>query len=164
MERSDAVRRVIEQVREHGAAPQVRTFEESVPTAATAANLLGCETAAIVNSLVFTQDDDTPLLILASGAYRVDTAYVAERIGATKVRRAKREFVIEHTGQEPGGVAPVGHPRPVRTLVDERLREHEILWAGGGDEFTMFSTTLDELVRFSGGTLTSVRPATADSH
>lgn len=162
MQDSEAVRRVIARVGEHGATPQVRTFEDPVPTAAAAASMLGCETAAIVNSLVFAQDDQIPLLILASGALRVDTAYVAERIGATKVRRASREFVVEHTGQQPGGVAPVGHPRPLRTLVDERLREHDVLWAGGGDEFTMFSTTFKELVRFTGGTTAGVRPATVD--
>ena len=163
MEQTEAVRRVVDHVREHGGTPQVRTFEESVPTAAAAANLLGCDTSAIVNSLVFAQDGDTPLLILASGAYRVDTAFVAERIGAGTVKRASYGFVVEHTGQQPGGVAPVGHPTPVRTLIDERLRDHEVVWAGGGDEFTMFSTSVDELVRLTAGTLTSVRPTTADS-
>lgn len=163
MEQNEAVQRVVGYVRERGGTPQVRRFEESVPTAAAAANLLGCDASAIVNSLVFAQDGDTPLLILSSGAYRVDTTQVAEWIGAGKVKRASYGFVVEHTGQEPGGVAPVGHPSPIRTLIDERLRDHDVLWAGGGDEFTMFSTSVDELVRLTGGAVTEVRPATADT-
>lgn len=159
MGESEPVRRVIEYVREHGGVPRVRTFEESVPTAAVAAQRLDCEVSAIVNSLVFAQDEHTPLLILASGAHRVDTSYVAERIGATRVSRASRSFVVEHTGQQPGGVAPVGHPDPIRTLIDERLREHDVVWAGGGDEYTMFATTVAELERLTGATTTSVRPA-----
>ncbi|MGH3358451.1 MAG: YbaK/EbsC family protein [Nocardioidaceae bacterium] len=155
---SDSVRQVIEHLRADGASSEVRVFEESVPTAVAAASLLGCEVSAIVNSLVFTQDEDMPLLILASGARRVDTAYVAEQIGAARVSRATREFVLEHTGQSPGGVAPVGHPHPIRTLLDEELLGHETVWAGGGDEYTMFATTAAELARLTDAKVTGVRP------
>ena len=91
-----------------------------MPTAAAAAEALGCEVGAIANSLVF-DADGAPLLVLASGAHRVDTGKVAALLGVTRVRRATPEFVLAATGQEVGGVAPVGHPAPLRTVVDVDL-------------------------------------------
>ncbi|WP_255770189.1 YbaK/EbsC family protein [Pseudarthrobacter sulfonivorans] len=122
----------------------VRVFSTKVPTAAAAATVLGCDVAAITNSLVFTLDGG-PLLILASGAARVDTSLVAGRLGTGTIGRASPEFVLEHTGQEVGGVAPVGHPAKIRTLLDESLAAHPILWAGARDHHSMFSITYDEL-------------------
>ena len=131
-----------------GAEDTVRTFEEKVPTAAAAAAVLECEVAAITNSLVFELDGE-PLLILASGAAKVDTGLVAEKLGAGKIRRAKPDFVLEHTGQEVGGVAPVGHPRKLRTILDTSLQEHPLLWAGAGDHNSMFSISYEELARIT---------------
>ena len=90
-----------------GAAGQIRVLEEAAPTAAAAAAHLGCEIGAIANSLVF-DGDGSPVLILTSGAHRVDTAKLATGLGLTRLRRATPEFVREHTGQPIGGVAPVG--------------------------------------------------------
>ncbi|MDP9988155.1 YbaK/EbsC family protein [Arthrobacter sp. FW306-05-C] len=127
-----------------GLADTVRTFPSGVPTAAAAAEALECDLAAITNSLVFELGGE-PLLILASGAARVDTALVSTQLGAGKIRRASPAFVLEHTGQEVGGVAPVGHPKGIRTLLDESLRRHELLWAGAGDHNSMFSITYQQL-------------------
>ncbi|MBT8162826.1 MULTISPECIES: YbaK/EbsC family protein [Arthrobacter] len=131
-----------------GAQDTVRTFEDNVPTAAAAAAILGCDVAAIANSLVF-ELDGAPLLILASGAAKVDTALVAATLGSAKIRRASPAFVLEHTGQAVGGVAPVGHPQPIRTLLDLSLEGHELLWAGAGDHYSMFSITYSELQRIT---------------
>ncbi len=122
-----------------------------MPTAATAAAQLGCEVGAIANSLVF-DADGAPLLVLTSGAHRVDTDLVAALIGVRKVRRATPEFVREHTGHPIGGVAPIGHPAPVRTLVDTWLGKHPVVWAAAGHPHTVFPTTFDELVSLTGGT------------
>jgi prolyl-tRNA editing enzyme YbaK/EbsC (Cys-tRNA(Pro) deacylase) len=94
--------------------------------------------------------------VLASGAHRVDTARLAARLGSGKIRRASPEFVLEHTGQQVGGVAPVGHPRPVRTVIDADLAQFGVLWAGGGDKYTMFAASFDELVAMTGGTVVPV--------
>ena len=142
-------------LRAAGVEPELRTFSESVPTAAAAAAVLGCEVGAIANSLVFARDS-SPLLVLASGAHRVDTAGLAQRLGSGKIRRASPEFVLEHTGQQVGGVAPVGHPRPVPTVIDADLAQFGVLWAGGGDKYTMFATSFDELVAMTGGTVIPV--------
>src|SRR5207244_13071734 len=122
-----------------------------VPTAAAAAEALGSAVGAIANSLVFDADGE-PLLVLASGAHRVDTGKVAALVGAARVRRASAEFVLAATGQEVGGVAPVGHPSPLRTVVDVDLAAFPVLWAGGGDHHTMFSATYGDLLRLTGGT------------
>lgn len=138
-------------LRELGATGQVRELPEPAPTAVTAAAQLGCEVGAIANSLVFSADG-APLLVLASGAHRVDTAKAATAAGAARVKRADPEFVREATGQVIGGVAPVGHPRPLPTLVDQRLGCYDVVWAAAGHAHTVFPTSFAELVRITGGT------------
>lgn len=138
-------------LRSLGVAGSVRELPGPAPTAAAAAAQLGCEIGAIANSLVFDADGE-PLLVLTSGAHRVDTTRVAGLIGASAVKRARPDFVRAATGQTIGGVAPVGHPRPLRTLVDTWLGRHEVLWAAGGHVHTVFPTSFAELVRVTGGT------------
>jgi prolyl-tRNA editing enzyme YbaK/EbsC (Cys-tRNA(Pro) deacylase) len=150
-----AVDRVVAALRAGGVAAEVRRFDEPVPTAAAAAAALGCEVGAIANSLVFEADGE-PLLVLASGAHRVDTAKVGALIGAERVRRASPEFVFAATGQEVGGVAPVGHPAPLRTVVDVDLAGYPVVWAGGGDHHTMFSASYEDLLRVTGGEAAAV--------
>jgi prolyl-tRNA editing enzyme YbaK/EbsC (Cys-tRNA(Pro) deacylase) len=139
-----------------GAKDTVTVFGSKVPTAAAAAAALGCDVAAITNSLVF-DVDGAPLLILASGAARVDVRKVAEQLGTGRIRRASPEFVLQHTGQEVGGVAPVGHPEKIKTLLDESLKTHELLWAGAGDHNSMFSITYQDLRRITGAEEMPVR-------
>ena len=81
---------------------------------------------------------------------------VAALVGAVEVRRATAEFVLAATGQEVGGVAPVGHPAPLRTVVDTDLAAHRVVWAGGGDHLTMFATSYEELLRLTDGTAAAV--------
>ncbi len=134
-----------------GVAGEVRELPEPAPTAATAAAQLGCEVGAIANSLVFSADGE-PLLILTSGAHRVDTEKVAAEAGVGKLGRGDPDFVYASTGQRVGGVAPVGHPRPIRTLVDTALEKYDVVWAGAGHAHTMFPTSFAELVRITSGT------------
>jgi prolyl-tRNA editing enzyme YbaK/EbsC (Cys-tRNA(Pro) deacylase) len=144
------VERVVAALRDGGVDAEVRRLDVPVPTAAAAAEALGCEVGAIANSLVFDADGE-PLLVLASGAHRVDTGKVAALVGAQRVRRATPEFVLAATGQEVGGVAPLGHPAPLRTVVDVDLAAFPVLWAGGGDHHTMFSAAYGDLLRVTGG-------------
>jgi prolyl-tRNA editing enzyme YbaK/EbsC (Cys-tRNA(Pro) deacylase) len=129
---------------------EVRMLPQAVHTAAAAAEALGVTVGQIANSLIFDADGE-PLLVLTSGAHRVDTARVAALLGLGQVRRGTPEFVREHTGQAIGGVAPVGHPKPVRTLVDTALAEYDEVWAAGGIPHAVFPTTYDELVRVTAG-------------
>jgi prolyl-tRNA editing enzyme YbaK/EbsC (Cys-tRNA(Pro) deacylase) len=142
-------------LRELGVPGAVRLLPESARTAAAAAEQLGCDVGAIANSLVFAADG-APLLVMTSGAHRVDTSLVAERVGASAVSRADARSVREWTGQAIGGVGPVGHPAPIRTLVDVWLAKYDVVWAAAGHPHAVFPTSYGELVRITGGTSAEV--------
>jgi len=150
-----SVVRVTDRLAELGATGSVKVLDGSARTAAQAAEQLGIEVAQIANSLVFSADG-TPLLVLASGGHRVDTTKVAALVGATSVDRADADFVRTHTGFAIGGVAPVGHPEPLRTLVDTALGQYDEVWAAAGHPHAVFPTTYDELLRLTGGTAADV--------
>jgi prolyl-tRNA editing enzyme YbaK/EbsC (Cys-tRNA(Pro) deacylase) len=132
------------------AADRIRILDDSARTAAQAAQALGVEVAQIANSLLF-DADGAPLLVMASGGHRVDTTKVASLVGAATVRRADPDFVRAHTGFAIGGVAPLGHPQPIRALVDRDLAQYDVLWAAAGHPHAVFPTTYDELVTLTGG-------------
>lgn len=134
---------------------RLRVLPDAVTTAAAAAAALGVEVGQIANSLVF-DADGAPLLVLTSGAHRVDTGKVAVLVGADRVRRASPDFVRAATGQVIGGVAPVGHPAPLRTLVDRALAQYDEIWAAGGVARAVFPSTFAELVAVTGGEPTDV--------
>ncbi|MEV6426216.1 YbaK/EbsC family protein [Nocardia sp. NPDC051463] len=136
-------------LRAAGVTPAVRVLPETAPTAVAAAEQLGCPVAAIANSLIF-DTGGSPLLVLTSGAHRVDTGKVAAHLGVPELARASAAFVREHTGQAIGGVAPVGHPAPIRTVIDETLAVQQQIWAAAGHPHTVFPTTFDELVAVTG--------------
>jgi prolyl-tRNA editing enzyme YbaK/EbsC (Cys-tRNA(Pro) deacylase) len=135
----------------NGCRGRVQLLPDAAPTAAAAAAQLGVDVGAIANSLIFATDDGEPVLILTSGAHRVDTVKVAALLGTAKLKRATAEQVRSATGQPIGGVAPVGHPGPVRTLVDVTLADHAEVWAAGGIPHAVFPTTYDELLRLTAG-------------
>src|SRR5262245_24377803 len=145
------VRAVLDALTAADAPGEIRVLPDAVSTAAAAAAALGVQVGQIANSLIFDADGD-PLLVLTSGAHRVDTAKVASDSGVAAIRRAAPEFVRTHTGQPIGGVAPIGHPKPIRTLVDAALKEYDEIWAAGGVPRAVFPTTFDELVRITAGT------------
>ncbi|WP_017611873.1 YbaK/EbsC family protein [Nocardiopsis salina] len=147
--------RVAEALAGIGAQGRVRELPDSTRTAAQAAEALGCEVGAIANSLVF-MADERPLLVMTSGRHRVDTDVLAERLGKGRIRRAEPEEVRGATGQVIGGVAPLGHPKPVETVVDLALEDHPCLWAAGGTPRTIFPTDFTELVKMTGGTAVAV--------
>jgi prolyl-tRNA editing enzyme YbaK/EbsC (Cys-tRNA(Pro) deacylase) len=134
-----------------GGAGEIVILPESVHTAALAAAALGCEVGAIANSLLF-DAGGSPVLILTSGAHRVDTALTAGRVGVEKLKRASPEFVREHTGQVIGGVSPIAHPTAVPTWLDRELRQYDVIWAAAGHPAAVYSTTYDELLAMTGAT------------
>lgn len=143
-------------LRAAGIESRVVVLEGHARTAALAAGQLGCEVAAIANSLVFMADDE-PLLVMASGAARVDTDVVATAVGAASVAKAGADQVRAATGQAIGGVAPTGHPRRLRALVDEDLQAHEEIWAAAGTPDTVVPLSFGQLVALTGGTVARVR-------
>ena len=158
-----AVARVREALTAVHVTTEIVVLDGAARTAAQAAAYLGVLTAQIANSLVFAvtvQGTDHPesasahpelLLILASGAHRVDTAKVADLLELDTVDMAGADLVREATGFVIGGVAPVGHLRPVRTLIDVSLARYDTVWAAAGHPHAVFPTTYDELLRITGG-------------
>jgi prolyl-tRNA editing enzyme YbaK/EbsC (Cys-tRNA(Pro) deacylase) len=152
-----SVVRFREEHERRGGTGDIVILPDSVHTAALAAAALGCEVGAIANSLLF-DAGGTPVLVLTSGAHRVDTAATARRIGVPRLERASADFVREHTGQVIGGVSPIAHPAPVPTYVDSWLRRYPVVWAAAGHPATVFSTTFEELVSMTGGAEIEVVP------
>jgi prolyl-tRNA editing enzyme YbaK/EbsC (Cys-tRNA(Pro) deacylase) len=146
-----SITRFRDELSRHGGTGRVVVLPDSVHTAALAAEALGCEVGAIANSLLF-DADGSPVLILTSGAHRVDTAKVAAELGVGRLGRAKPEFVRQHTGYVIGGVSPIGHPAPVPTYIDPWLRKYDEIWAAAGHPAAVFSTTYDELTAMSQAT------------
>jgi len=152
-----AVDRVLADLAGHGVRPPVRWLDEAASTAALAAAALGIEPGQIANSLVFLLDGE-PLLVLTSGGHRVDTGWLGGELGGT-IGRASASVVKEATGQTIGGVAPVGHPLRLRTVVDEALAGFDTVWAAAGHAHTVYPTSASELVRVTGGVLRAVVPS-----
>ena len=151
-----AVDRVRAALAAAGIATRIVELSAAARTARAAAEQIGCDVAQIANSLVFRcAPSDAPLLVMASGARRVDLARVGAVVGET-IGKADADFVRTATGFVIGGVAPVGHVAPVRTLVDRTLLGFAEVWAAAGHPHTVFRLTPDELVRITGGAVEDV--------
>ena len=147
---------------EAGGSGEVRVLPSEVRTAAAAAAALDVHVGAIVNSLLF-DADGSPVLILTSGAHRVDESKVAALLGVRSLTPARPEFVRRHTGQAIGGVAPIGHPQPIGTLVDVELARYNVVWAAAGHPASVFPTSYEELLRLTGGTAAEVGDGPTES-
>jgi len=145
-----SVERVVQALADVGARGEVRPLSESARTAKEAAAALGVEVGQIASSLIFLADGE-PVLVVASGGHRVDTAKVAALLGVVEVGKATADEVRAATGYVIGGVAPLGFPSPIRTLVDLALDQYDEVWAAGGHSHWVFPTTYAELLHLSGG-------------
>ena len=139
-----------------GIEPAIKILSADAKTAAAAAEQLGCEVGAIANSLVF-ECDGEPLLVMASGAARVDTGVVAGHLGATEIRKPDPKLVRSSTGQVIGGVAPAGHPEPLRTVVDQTLASYPTIWTAAGTADSVMPLTYAQLLALTGGVALPVR-------
>jgi prolyl-tRNA editing enzyme YbaK/EbsC (Cys-tRNA(Pro) deacylase) len=126
-----------------------RVLPDSARTAPEAAAAVGVEVGAIVKSLVFRCGDEA-VLALVSGANRADERVLEAEFGAP-VQRADAALVREATGFSIGGVPPMGHPAPLRTLVDESLLGYDVVWAAAGAPHAVFPIAPAELVSLAGG-------------
>ena len=133
-----------------GVQGEVRELDDSARTAAEAAAALGIEVGQIANSLIFMADGE-PVLVLASGGHRVDTLQLAAILEVTAIDKASADQVRKATGFAIGGVAPVGHPHPLRTIVDIALSRYDQVWAAAGHPHYVFPTSYDELLRITAG-------------
>jgi prolyl-tRNA editing enzyme YbaK/EbsC (Cys-tRNA(Pro) deacylase) len=151
----DSARRVALLLRERGHTKAVVMLPETGKTSAEAAAGLNCSVAQIAKSILFRRRaDDAPVLVVASGANRVDEKKVAQHVG--EIARADAKFVREKTGYAIGGVCPIGHATPPVTLIDADLLELDSLWAAAGHPHAVFNLSPDELVALTGAPVADV--------
>jgi len=135
---------------------RVLEFDASTRTAADAAAAIGCEVAEIAKSLVFrAANSGRAVLIIASGADRVDEKKAAEAVGE-RIARADADFVREATGFAIGGVPPVGHKTKPIVLIEEQLMRFDEIWAAAGTPNAVFRLTPSDLVELTGGRTVAV--------
>lgn len=141
---------VRETLKRLGARGEVRRLDDSARTAKEAADALGIEVGQIASSLIFLADGE-PVLVIASGGHRVDTTMLSAILEGAEITKANADDVRQATGFAIGGVAPVGHPEPLRTIVDIALSRYDEVWAAGGHPHYVFPTSYDELLRITAG-------------
>ncbi len=156
-ELSVSARRVQDALDALGLECAITEHSASARTSQEAAGLLGCAVGQIAKSLVFRgASTGEPVLVIASGANRVDEAKVGALAGEA-IGRAKPEFVREVTGYAIGGIPPLGHARAIRTWIDRDLLRFEVVYAAGGTPNALFPIRPADLVRVSGGAPSDVR-------
>ena len=140
-------------------APGIRVVEHetSTATAEEAAAAAGCELGAIVKSLLFLVDGQ-PVLALVAGDRMADARRLASHfgVGKKKVRLADAETVIRITGYEVGGVPPVGHAAPLRTVIDDSLKRFDVVWAAAGAGNAVFPVPFSTLAQITAGEIISL--------
>jgi prolyl-tRNA editing enzyme YbaK/EbsC (Cys-tRNA(Pro) deacylase) len=124
-------------------------------TSQQAADALGVAVGQIAKSLIFTVNQ-SPVLVIASGANRVDEAKLGTLVGG-RVRRADPDTVKRATGYTIGGVAPFGHPSPLPVFIDSDLLQYDLVYAAAGVPECVFPLTPDELVRGTGGRIQDLK-------
>lgn len=129
----------------------VLEFDQPTASAAQAASAIGCTVAQIAKSMVFADAEGGPVLVIASGASRVDEAKVGRILGTT-IHRADADFVKRATGFSIGGVPPVGHPTQLAVVLDQTLQDFEEIWAAGGTPKSVFRLTPSQLLALTDGT------------
>ncbi len=149
--------RVAQLLRDAGLDAEVVEFEQPTRTSAEAAAAIGCTVAEIAKSVVFRgATSGRAVVVVASGANRVDEAKVARAVGEP-LARADAEFVRAATGYTIGGVAPLGHAQPVTLLLDADLQRFTTVWAAAGTPFSVFPLTPAELRRVTGSEWADIR-------
>lgn len=154
--RHPSVQRVRAALAEQGIPDRIRALDSSTRTAREAAEALGVEVGQIASSLVFLADGE-PVLVVASGAHRVDTDRLAAALGASEITKPNADVVRAATGFAIGGVAPLAHPQPLRIVMDRSLAEFDEVWAAGGHPYAVFQSTFDELLALTGAAVVDVQ-------
>lgn len=144
-------------LRDAGIDPQVVEFEQPTRTSAEAAAAIGCAVAQIAKSIVFRgRESGRAVVVVASGANRVDEAKVSAAVGEA-LARADADFVRSTTGFAIGGVAPIGHAQAVKLLLDKDLQRFGVVWAAAGTPFSVFAVSPEALRRLTGAEWADVR-------
>jgi prolyl-tRNA editing enzyme YbaK/EbsC (Cys-tRNA(Pro) deacylase) len=139
-----------------GSATEVVELAATARSSADAAAAIGCAVAQIAKSLVFRAASGVPVLVIASGANRVDEAKVAGALGE-KIGKADAAFVRDKTGFAIGGVPPIAHDVRPRVFLDEDLAALDPIWAAAGHPHAVFRTSFAELCRLTQGRVIALK-------
>lgn len=154
---SPTAQKVQDQIRSLGFDYAVIEHAESTRTAQEAADRAGCELGQIVKSLIFRgKQSGKPILVLTSGANRVDEKRIGEYAGEA-IDRADADFVRLVTGFAIGGVAPVGHPQKMETYIDQDFLKYQTIWAAAGTPKAIFELRTEDLQKMTDGRLVQVK-------
>jgi prolyl-tRNA editing enzyme YbaK/EbsC (Cys-tRNA(Pro) deacylase) len=155
------VRKVHTALADLGIHDRIRVLPDSVATATSAAQALEVPKSAIARCVVFVADG-RPLLVVISGTHRPDPLKLAALTESRRVLLGDPTFIRVHTGQSTGGIAPLGHPKPMATLVDVTLSRQRQVWANAGHPQYVFHTSYDEILRITAGNAGEVGEAPAE--
>ena len=139
-----------------GYLPKAKYYSEGTRTSQDAADQLGCDVAHIAKSIVFAGQDGA-VVVITSGANRVERKRKLKRLLGYKPSMADAEYIIDSTGYAPGGVPPFGHMKPCTVLMDEDLMQYNLVWGAGGTAQTVFPITPEDLLSLSGATVADVK-------
>jgi len=154
---SPSVQKVQDAIKGLGFSIEVVELEATTRTSADAAQAVGCNVGQIAKSLIFQgKISHRPILVIASGSNRVNEKRIAEMISES-IGKADADFVRQHTGFAIGGVPPVGHLEKLEIFIDEDLLKHEEIWAAAGSPHAVFRLTPSDLIKMTGGRVTSVK-------
>ncbi len=146
-----SAKRVQDFLTEKGFSFVVKELAASTRTAQDAADSVGCSVGQIAKSLVFKdKETDEPVLVIASGANRVDLKKIRKETGLA-LARADGNFVKARVGFAIGGIPPAGHSRPLKTILDPDLRGYDVIWAAAGTPFAVFELKPEDLEPMTGG-------------
>jgi prolyl-tRNA editing enzyme YbaK/EbsC (Cys-tRNA(Pro) deacylase) len=149
--KNSSVQRIIAEMKSRGMSGEVKILSDSARSAAEAAAALGIQAGQIASSIVFKLPHGDPLLVITSGAHRVNTELVAKNLGIEKLHRADADFVKAASGISIGGVSPIGWApdtginQPV-IVIDQALDAFDVVWAAAGHAHAVFPTTYSELL------------------
>ena len=153
---SASAQRVQDALTAAGVATVITEYETSARTSAEAASVLGCLVGQIAKSLVFRAASGSPVLVIASGANRVDEAKIAALAGEA-IGKADAGFVRLVTGYAIGGIPPLGHAQHLSTFIDRDLLAYDVVYAAGGTPHAMFPISPADLVRVAEGMVADTR-------
>jgi len=163
-ELSPSAQRVKDALLRFGLSLEVVEVPASTRTSAEAAQAVGCAVGQIAKSLVFRgKRSGNPVLVIASGANRVDEARLGSLLGEP-AEKADADFARQHTGFAIGGVPPVGHAEAIRTFIDQALLQYVEIWAAAGTPHAVFRLSPSDLLRITGGEVVTIAAPGGTSH
>ena len=152
---SQGIKRVKEAIQKLGFEFEIRELPASTRTAPEAAQAIGCEVGQIAKSIVFQSESGQAILVIASGQNRINEAIISQILGE-KIIKADADFVYRETGLAIGGVAPVGHLKPLKTFIDQDLSKFRQIWTAAGTPHAVFPLSFAELVKLTQGQVVKI--------